>query len=165
MTTNIMKTNELDIRWEQRFSNYRKALVKFTKAVEIVADNFDDIDDIDDFDDIDDVDELQYEGLIQRFEYTQELAWKVMKDYAKYQGIQDIKGSRDAFLYGFKNGIIDNEEWMSTIEARNRTAHTYNASTALEVLRNIIEIYHPLFLKFEEKMLELQVNNTTQTLL
>ena len=33
---------------------------------------------------------------IQRFEYTHELAWKVMKDYAEYQGYTDIRSSRDA---------------------------------------------------------------------
>lgn len=150
-----------DIRWEQRFSNYRKALRKLNKAVDIVRDEFDKIDDADD---IDDINELQYEGLIQRFEYTHELAWNVMKDYAKYQGTQDIKGSRDAFIYGLQNGIIDNEQWMSTIEARNKTSHTYNSSTALEVLADIINSYHPLFLKFELKMLELQTGVTGQKL-
>ena len=36
------------------------------------------------------------EGLIQRFEYTHELAWNVMKDYAHFQGNSNVAGSRDA---------------------------------------------------------------------
>lgn len=66
---------EEDIRWIQRFSNYRKALVKFNQAIEIISMQLDLGEE---------VDELLEEGLIQRFEYTHELAWKVMKDYAEY---------------------------------------------------------------------------------
>ena len=62
-----------DIRWEQRFNNYRKALGRLSQAVDIVQRQME-------WDE--DVDDLIKEGLIQRFEYTHELAWKVMKDYA-----------------------------------------------------------------------------------
>ena len=76
-----------DIRWIQRFSNYRKALAKLSQAMAIMSEQLA-------FND--GVDELLQEGMIQRFEYTHELAWKVMKDYAEYQGYTDIRGSRDA---------------------------------------------------------------------
>ena len=71
---------KIDIRWEQRFSNYIKALDKLSIAVEIIRES------IKNGDDIDNNYELLREGLIQRFEYTQELAWNVMSDYAKYPG-------------------------------------------------------------------------------
>ena len=61
---------EKDIRWIQRFSNYRKALLQMGKAVDIVSTRLGNTDQ----------DELMAEGLIQRYEYTHELAWKVMKD-------------------------------------------------------------------------------------
>ena len=77
---------EKDIRWVQRFSNYRKALLQLGKAVAIVSAQKS----------RGDADKLMEEGLIQRYEYTHELAWKVMKDYAEYQGLTDIVGSRDA---------------------------------------------------------------------
>ena len=67
-----------DIRWVQRYSNFRKALAKMSEAIDIVAENYDWQDSID---------ELLKEGLIQRLEYTHELAWKVMKDYVEYQGV------------------------------------------------------------------------------
>lgn len=63
-----------DIRWIQRFSNFRKALVKLNQAVGIISNQAESVKE---------VDELLKEGLIQRFEYTHELAWKVMKDYAE----------------------------------------------------------------------------------
>ena len=58
-----------DIRWIQRFSNYRKALAKLSQAMAIMSEQLA-------FND--GVDELLQEGMIQRFEYTHELAWKVM---------------------------------------------------------------------------------------
>lgn len=92
---------EKDIRWLQRFDNYRKALFRLKQAVKIVSDNIEE-------DEYDEIDELLKEGLIQRFEYTHELVWKVMKDYAEYQGYTDIRGSRDAFRKAFEMGIITN---------------------------------------------------------
>ena len=76
-----------DIRWQQRFSNYRKALAKLIQAVDLLSVQIERDES---------VAELLQEGLIQRFEYTHELAWKVMKDYAEYQGYTDVRGSRDA---------------------------------------------------------------------
>jgi nucleotidyltransferase substrate binding protein (TIGR01987 family) len=137
---------EKDIRWVQRFSNYRKALVKFNQAVDIVSDQMD-------WDD--EVDDLLEEGLIQRFEYTHELAWKVMKDYAEYQGHTDIQGSRDAFRKALQMGIIDDERWMDSIKDRNLTSHNYDDETAQAVLKAIIEVYTPLLNAFEQKMLPL----------
>ena len=107
---------EKDIRWLQRFDNYRKALFRLKQAVKIVSDNIEE-------DEYDEIDELLKEGLIQRFEYTHELVWKVMKDYAEYQGYTDIRGSRDAFRKAFEMGIITDKRWMNSIEDRNLTSH------------------------------------------
>ena len=137
---------EKDIRWIQRFSNYRRALAKFNQAVEIVSDQMDWGEDVDD---------LLEEGLIQRFEYTHELAWKVMKDYAEYQGYTNIQGSRDAFRKALEMGIIDDERWMESIKDRNLTSHNYDDDTAQNVLTAIIEVYAPLLNAFEKKMLPL----------
>ena len=141
---------KLDIRWEQRFSNYVKAFDKLSKAVEIVKRS------IDEKEDVDDINELQREGLIQRFEYTHELAWNVISDYAKYQGYQDIKGSRDAIRYGLEHNLISSKEWMNTISDRNKTSHTYNEETADDVINDIIDTYFPLFLDFRTSMEKLR---------
>lgn len=135
-----------DIRWIQRFANYRKALAKLSNAVNIISDQVDWAEDVDD---------LLKEGLIQRFEYTHELAWKVMKDYAEYQGYTDVRGSRDAFRQALQMGIIDNAGWMSSIEDRNLTSHNYDEEVAEEVYDAIVNKYYPLFVQFERKMLPL----------
>lgn len=137
---------EEDIRWIQRFSNYRKALVKFNQAIEIISMQLDLGEE---------VDELLEEGLIQRFEYTHELAWKVMKDYAEYQGYTDIQGARDAFRKSLEMGIIDDARWMDSIKDRNLTSHNYDDQTTQSILCAIINVYAPLFNAFEEKMLPL----------
>ena len=135
---------EKDIRWVQRFSNYRKALRRLDEAIEIVSRRADWAESIDD---------LLQEGLIQRFEYTHELAWKVMKDYAEYQGYTDVRGSRDAFRKALEMGLIQDRRWMESIEDRNLTSHNYDDETAQEINRRIMLLYHPLFRTFEEEML------------
>ena len=100
----------------------------------------------------DGVNELLQEGMIQRFEYTHELAWKVMKDYAEYQGYTDIRGSRDAIRKALEMGLIDDKQWMETIEARNLTSHNYDNDVVSEIYENITNFYFPLFCRFEEKM-------------
>ncbi len=135
-----------DIRWIQRLNNYRKALNRLTQAVRIVAGQMGSEEEIDD---------LLKEGLIQRFEYTHELAWKVMKDYAEYQGYTDIRGSRDAIRKAFEMGLITDKRWMESIEDRNMTSHNYDDETAEEIYEAIVNTYHPLFMAFEEKMARL----------
>ena len=132
-----------NIRWQQRFSNYRKALVKLNQAVELLSKHIEREDT---------VDELLQEGLIQRFEYTHELAWKVMKDYAEYQGYTDVRGSRDAIRKALEMNLIDDKRWMDTIEDRNLTVHNYDNEIASEIYDNIMSVYAPLFVAFEGKM-------------
>ncbi len=141
-----------DIRWVQRFSNYCKALAKLKQAVEIVSKQMD-VDEA--------IDELLKEGLIQRFEYTHELAWKVMKDYAEYQGYTDIRGSRDAFRKAFEMGLITDKQWMESIEDRNLTSHNYDNEVANDIYSSIIGVYYPLFTDFAEYMSSL--SNTEST--
>lgn len=139
---------EQDIRWEQRLSNYRKALQQLSRAVDILSDT--------DTDYTDDIDNIIQEALIKRFEYTHELAWNVMKDYAEYQGNKDVRGSRDATREAFKMKLINNENdasvWLDMIQSRNLSSHTYNEETSNEIVKLIIEDYYPLYLKFEQMM-------------
>ncbi|MDH8702201.1 nucleotidyltransferase substrate binding protein (TIGR01987 family) [Dysgonomonadaceae bacterium PH5-43] len=145
-----MTITEEDIRWEQRFSSFRKALIKFNEAVEILKKD-------DDNEISSSVKEILKEGLIQRFEYTHELAWKTMKDYIAYQGNSDIKGSRDATREAFKIELInDGETWMDMISSRNKTSHTYNDTTATEIYDKIVDEYYAAFNRFMETMEELR---------
>ena len=136
-----------DIRWKQRFSNYQKALQRLKDNIEyfstFLAENTPPAD-------------ILKQGLIQSFEFTHELAWNVMKDYAVYQGNSEIKGSRDAVRYSAQVSLIsDGFGWMEMIQSRNSSSHTYNEDTANEITEHIISKYFPLFIEFQEKMLTL----------
>lgn len=135
---------ELDIRWKQRFSNYEKALAKLEEAVNHISKDSNDnsIDSL--------LDEMLKEALIQRFEYTHELAWNVMKDYAHYQGNIDVAGSRDATREAFQLHLItEAHTWMDMIASRNKSSHTYNEVTANEIYIKILSEYFPLFKAFQ----------------
>lgn len=139
-------TENKDIRWMQRFDNYRKALRLLGQAVEIVSQQVNEDEAVED---------LLKEGLIQRFEYTHELAWKVMKDYAEYQGYTDIRGSRDAFRKAFEMEIITDKRWMESIADRNLTSHNYDDETAEAIYEAVVNVYYPLFVQLESTMLQL----------
>ncbi|WP_317167507.1 nucleotidyltransferase substrate binding protein [Arenibacter sp. 6A1] len=99
------------------------------------------------------LDDIIKEGLIQRFEYTHELAWNVMKDYAAYQGNPNVGGSRDAVREAFQLQIIaEGKIWMEMIKSRNKTSHTYNEEIADEIFRDIIYVYHAAFKTFFNTM-------------
>ena len=128
-----------DIRWKQRFSNYKKALSQLTKFINKG-----------------DLNELEKQGLIQAFEYTHELAWNLLKDYLQDQGVQNITGSKDSVRAAFKVGLIeDGESWMDMIKDRNQTVHTYNEATAEAIITNIETRFFALFVALGEKMQEL----------
>jgi nucleotidyltransferase substrate binding protein (TIGR01987 family) len=143
-----------DIRWEQRFENYLKALDKLKQSIDYVKNDFaTKKDSLGNNVEAIVLSEIIKEGLIQRFEYTHELAWNVMKDYAEYQGNFTIGGSRDASREAFQlNLISDGHLWMDMIGSRNKTSHTYNEATANEIFEKIVEKYYPAFLEFRNTM-------------
>lgn len=97
--------------------------------------------------------ELAEKGLIKSFELTWELAWNVMSDYFKYQGNNNISGSRDAIKEAFNKGLIKNETlWKQSIQARNNTAHNYSEDLMKETIHIIKDDYVHLFELFETKM-------------
>ena len=125
-----------DIRWEQRFANYRKALARLQKFI-----------------DKGELSELEEQGLIMAFEYTYELAWNTIKDFLEYKGQTDIYGSRDAIRKAFELGLIDDgENWMDMLKSRNRTSHTYNEETAREICRAVVEVYYFLLKELKVKL-------------
>ncbi len=121
-----------DIRWKQRFENYKLALHQLTLAVELSRQR--------------PLSNLEKQGVIQGFEFVHELAWNVLKDYLAYEGIQGIVGSRGAVREAFKRGLIeDGETWADMIKARNLTLHTYNPDIAQTVADDILERFCPAF--------------------
>ena len=115
-----------DIRWQQRFSNFQKAFVLLEAAVNTKISS-----------------KLEQEGLIQRFEYTFELAWKTQKDFLRYAGI-DVDLPRDCIKQAFANGLIkDGQVWIEMLESRNLMAHTYDETIFQKIYAKIVQQYFP----------------------
>jgi len=128
-----------NIRWIQRFDNYKNALSQLSDAVRIQSERK--------------LNSLEEQGLIQAFEYTHELAWKTMKDFILSRGNTEIYGSKDATREFFQLGLIeDGETWMNMIKSRNKSSHTYNQEIADELLKLIVDNYHSLFIDLKSKM-------------
>jgi len=118
-----------DIRWTQRYANFQKAYILLEEAIRLPHPT-----------------DLEKEGIIQRFEYTFELAWKTMKDYLEDKGYTEIVGSRDTIRLAFANGIVtDGELWMDMVKDRNLTVHIYNSDEANRIVKDIVVSFFPCF--------------------
>lgn len=97
--------------------------------------------------------ELEKEGLIHRFEYTFELAWKVLQDYLINKGYNGITGPNPVLQKAFEDGIIsDHDGWRKMIKTRNATSPTYNDGEALSIVVCIYNDYAPLFKKLDKRL-------------
>lgn len=125
-------------RLKERMEEYRKAVLRLKEALEEDISN-----------------PLIYDGVIQRFEFTYELAWRLMKAYLEYEGIAVVNSPRAAFKEAFAAGLIfDGDVWIDMIDDRNLTAHTYNEERAKEIYNKIREKYFAQFAAFDAKMSE-----------
>lgn len=93
------------------------------------------------------------DGVLHRFEFTFELAWKTLKDYLEYVGVIDKTGSpREIIQSAFKFGMIkDGDNWIQMMLARNSLAHLYDEEKSREVYREIKNTYLKLLLDLNEK--------------
>lgn len=123
--------DQKEIRFQQRFSNFEKTYLQLQSAMNR----------------FDTLNTLEKEGLVQRFEYTFELAWKTMKDYIESKGEME-RSPRDVIKKSFQLEIIENGEiWLDMLANRNLMAHTYNEDTFIQIVKLIKENY---FLEIEK---------------
>lgn len=86
-------------------------------------------------------DTLYRDGLIQRFEFTVELAWKSLREYLEDQGvILAVSSPRAVLKEAYAVGVIDDADaWNAILTVRNLTSHVYDEATAAEIARQICE--------------------------
>lgn len=124
---------EEDIRWIQRFSNFERAFLLLQDSLKTEQLSI-----------------LERAGLIQFFEMTFELSWKLLKDYEEIEGFI-VKTPREAIKQAFQSGLINNgHDWIDALQDRNLTAHTYNEETAIAVEAKIRNKYFQLLLEIYE---------------
>ncbi len=128
-----------NLRWEQRFVSYQKAFTKLEQDLLLANTR--------------ELTLLEKQGIIHGFEFTFELAWKLLKDYLEYQGFNNILGPRDSIKEAFNLGIIQNGNiWLEALQARNLTSHVYDEEISekvfIEIKSKYILIFSELFNKF-----------------
>jgi nucleotidyltransferase substrate binding protein (TIGR01987 family) len=92
-----------------------------------------------------DVTEYVEDAIVQRFEYTYELAWGTLKTILEVKGVQ-LRFPSDIFSEAFMAGWLDNPEaWKAMIDDRNLTSHEYKEFYVIRIRKDIREIYSKCF--------------------
>jgi nucleotidyltransferase substrate binding protein (TIGR01987 family) len=141
---------EKDIRWIQRFSNYRKALSRLTGAVQLSKER--------------ELSDLEQQGLIQAFEFTFELCWKTLQDLLiEEKGFEKGPGPNVIITLAIKEGYIHGEdEWEEMKEARKRTAHAYDEQMAAAIAELIVSRFLGMFIQLETRLQIEKLNREKQ---
>ncbi len=137
---NIEKEGIVIMERKSKRENYGKAVLSLKKAIE-------------------EYQKAPYDtmrdGVIQRFEFTAELAWKACREYLKEIGYAEINGPKPVMREAFSYGIIENEEtWLRILTDRNLTSHVYSDDTANEIFSRISTRYIYEFEALSEYFLE-----------
>ena len=121
--------NDPTPRWRYRFANYRRALALLREAIDTRRESG--------------LNQLETEGTIQRFEFTMELAWNVMKDFLEHDGVVfDQVTPRAVFRKAYEAKLTEHGEvWMDALDARNKMSHTYDALALEQVVEDIDNRY------------------------
>lgn len=126
-----------DIRWRQRFENFEKAYKRLEKYSQYELKS-----------------EIEKAGIIQFFEMTFELAWKVLKDYLEAEGYI-VKSPRETIKQAFQIGLIEEgHTWIDVLSNRNLSTHTYDEAFAEKFVTNIQHVYFPMFKNLYDKLVE-----------
>ena len=131
--------NQKETRWRQRFENFEKAYLLLAETIGIKTPTV-----------------VERAGLIQFFEVTFELSWKMLKDYLESQNVNP-KFPRDTIKEAFHYELIeDGDAWMEMLNDRNLTVHTYNETKASEIEAKIRTSFFPaigqLYLQMKERV-------------
>lgn len=115
-----------DTRWHQRFENLERAFRLLQEAAGRQS-----------------LSDLEAEGMVQRFEYTFELAWKTLKDFLELQGFT-VAYPREVIKTAFQVGLISmGDAWFEMLDRRNEAAHTYDRQRFLEITNAIRTTFLP----------------------
>jgi nucleotidyltransferase substrate binding protein (TIGR01987 family) len=115
----------------RKFENYQKALKRLDESMEVQN-----------------PDQFIYDSVVKRFEFTYELAWKLMKAYIEYKGGEDVRFARDVFREAYANGLVkDGEGWLQMMKDRNLSSHTYDEEAAREIYERVKQIYSKYFIE------------------
>jgi nucleotidyltransferase substrate binding protein (TIGR01987 family) len=126
-------------RWTERLEQFSKALSTLERAFAIADERHEELS------------ELERDGVIQRFEFTVELAWKTLQDLLAERGYADVKGPKAVLKQSFQDGIItDGHRWIQMIDSRNESTHLYDEERSEQIFHAIATEYIQLLRSLRE---------------
>jgi len=139
-TGKVLYSATKELRADDGLHNFSKALDKFTNAVnrekDFKTEGFADV---------------YLDLVVKRFEFTYEMAWKALKRYLEFLGLE-AKSPRMIFREGFSQGIVKDESiWLDMIEQRNLTSHVYDEFQIQDILTKK-EIYKDAFIELKKEI-------------
>src|SRR5665647_765179 len=109
--------------YKQKIENYKNAFNRLSEGIL----------------EFDKTNDLQRDGIIQRFEFTFELAWKTLKAIFEEEGLNGLNSPKIVLREAFLAGLIEDDElWLLMLNDRNSTSHIYSKELAIEICNNII---------------------------
>ncbi|MBP9692710.1 MAG: nucleotidyltransferase substrate binding protein [Alphaproteobacteria bacterium] len=100
-----------------------------------------------------DKDRGNVDATIQRFEFTIELFWKLLKILLESKGVE-VLYPKDVLNAAYKGHLIEDEEaWLNMLKDRNLTSHTYDEKLA-DLIYERIKTYVPVFTKTLNSLVE-----------
>ena len=95
------------------------------------------------------------DGIIQRFEFCTELAWKTTREYLLEEGAEFRNTPKAVMREAYAAGLISEDSlWSKLLTDRNLTSHTYNEDTAQEIFGCICTDYRRLLRRLADKLKE-----------
>ena len=128
-------------RWVQRFGNFDGALMLLREGIDVIGQPG--------------AHPMLREGLIQRFEFTFELAWKTLKDFLEFRKVTlDRRGPADVLKMAFATGYIaQGQTWLDALDARNEMSHVYRRQAFERVVGDIRDRFWPAIEELHEMLL------------
>ena len=134
--------NKITPKWLDRLNTFKNAIRRLAEVIDLSNER--------------QLNQFEYDSLIKRFEFSFEMAWKLMMSYEKDNGVAELHGSKDVVRQAYRMSIITNgEAWLEMIDDRNKTSHLYDEEMASDVIDEIIHTYYPLFIELQNKMDEI----------
>lgn len=90
------------------------------------------------------------DSVIQRFEYTTEIAWKTLKKALEEIEWLECNSPKSCLKEWFNNWYLDNLEiWFAMMDARNSTSHNYEEGNSVLLYENILTYIKYINLLYE----------------
>ena len=125
-----------ETRWKKRFEKYVSALRSLEEVTPRAAE----------------LSSLEQDGMIQRFEFTFELAWKTMKDFLEDAGHTGIVGPRNVIKQMVSENIIERNVWEQMLDVRNALSHIYDEALSRAYVPRIAMEFVPALVHYRNTL-------------